>query len=42
VLRTHGFNILKQEERDVFTFIEARKEAVSSLSWENTATAGPK
>jgi len=42
VLRTHGFNILKQEERDVFTFIEARKEAVSSLSWENTATAATK
>jgi ubiquinone/menaquinone biosynthesis C-methylase UbiE len=39
VLRTHGFSILKEEERDVFTFIEAKKEAISSLPWENTATA---
>jgi SNF2 family DNA or RNA helicase len=39
VLKTQGFSILKEEERDVFTFIEARKEAVSSLSWENTTTA---
>jgi putative methyltransferase len=30
VLNMHGFKILKEEERDVFTFIEARKETITS------------